>query len=312
LKRLFVALLCAGVAMHARGHPSETVAFPSLDRDGAGASVPLQGVLLLPGRMVPEGGFPAVIAMHGCGGMYSTREGHDKELAERMSLRAAPLLREGYAVLFPDSFRVRGVREVCTIRKEERSVQVAQRRLDALGALAYLASRADVARNRVALIGWSHGGSAVLQAVNARDPAVAAFFDRRDAPPFFRAAVAFYPGCATPLKLKERYHPGAPTRIHIGELDDWTPASTCVKLGGVLAGRDEDLLVTTYPDSYHAFDSPNGNLVLRSDVPNGVRPGQGVHVGPNPQAREAANASVRAFLRERLGPSSIANQERQE
>jgi len=308
LKRLFVALLCAGVALHARAQPSETVAFPSLDRDSAGAAVPLEGVLLLPGRTAPQGGFPAVIAMHGCGGMYSTLAGHENELAERMALRAAPLLREGYAVLFPDSFRARGVREVCTVRSGERTVQVAKRRLDALGAMAYLASRPDIARNRIALVGWSHGGSAVLQAVNSRDAAVAAFFQRRDAPPFFRAAVAFYPGCATPLKAGDRYRPGAPTRIHIGELDDWTPAGACVELGSTLAARDEDLLVTTYPGSYHAFDSPTGTVVLRTDVPNGVHPGQGVHVGPNPEAREAANASVRAFLRERLGPESLGHE----
>jgi hypothetical protein len=40
--------------------------------------------------------------------------------------------------------------------------------------------------------------------------------------------------------------------------------------------------------------------VHRSDVPNGVHPGEGVHMGPNAAARDAANASVRAFLRERL------------
>ncbi|HEY7788757.1 MAG TPA: hypothetical protein VIF33_09520 [Casimicrobiaceae bacterium] len=38
----------------------------------------------------------------------------------------------------------------------------------------------------------------------------------------------------------------------------------------------------------------------RTDVPNGVHPGRGVHPGPNPAAHEPANASVRAFLRERL------------
>jgi dienelactone hydrolase len=63
-----------------------------------------------------------------------------------------------------------------------------------------------------------------------------------------------------------------------------------------------DLLVTTYADSYHAFDSPTGRVVHRTDVPNGVHPGAGVHLGPNPAAREAANASVRAFLRQRLAP----------
>jgi len=67
-----------------------------------------------------------------------------------------------------------------------------------------------------------------------------------------------------------------------------------------MASRSEDLLVTTYSDSHHGFDSPTGAVVHRTDVPNGVHPGQGVHVGPNPAAREAANASVRAFLREHL------------
>lgn len=300
MRRLIVALLCAGAALQAGARRIEVVTFPSVDHDASGAGVALQGRLLLPRRAPPAGGFPAIIALHGCGGMYSRRDGHEAELAERMALRADPLLRDGYAVLFADSFRSRGVREVCTIPHGEHTVTAAKRRLDALGALAYLASRPEVARDRIAIIGWSHGGSAVLQAVNARDRAVAAFFDRPGAPPFFRAAVAFYPGCATPLKAGDRYRPGAPTRIHIGSLDDWTPAGTCTALGAALATRDEDLLVTTYPDSYHAFDSPVGKVVHRTDVPNGVHRGQGVHVGPNPAARKAANASVRAFLRGRL------------
>ena len=102
------------------------------------------------------------------------------------------------------------------------------------------------------------------------------------------------------LALGSRYRPGAPTRVYIGELDDWTPAATCVELGKAMAARNEDLRVATYPDSYHGFDAPRGQLVHRTDVPNGVHPGEGVHMGPNAAAREAANASVRAFLRERL------------
>jgi dienelactone hydrolase len=217
-----------------------------------------------------------------------------------MALRADPLLRDGYAVLFVDSFRARSVREICTVKIGERTIDARKRRLDALGALAYLASRKDMASDRIALLGWSHGGSTALQAVDIADATVAAFAHRDGAPPFFRAVVAFYPGCAMPLRAAARYRPGAPTRIHIGNLDDWTSPQTCVELGKVMAARNEDLLVTTYADSYHAFDSPTGKLVHRIDVPNGVHPGQGVHVGPNPMAREAANRSVRAFLRERL------------
>ena len=64
--------------------------------------------------------------------------------------------------------------------------------------------------------------------------------------------------------------------------------------------RGDPLEVTVYPGSYHGFDSPSGRVVVRHEVPNGVHPGQGVTVGPNPAARAAANDSVRAFLRERL------------
>lgn len=308
MKRWFIGLLCAGIVASASARPL-AVTFDSVDRDAAGAPVVLNGMLLLPRQPVPPGGYPAVIALHGCGGMFSTHAGHEAELAERLALRAAAYLRDGYAVLFADSFRARGTREICTVRHGERTVTAARRRLDALGALGYLASRSDIARDRVALVGWSHGGSAALQAVNNRDPVVSAFFDRPGAPPFFRAAVAFYPGCVTPLKAGDRYAPGAPTRIHIGLADDWTPASTCVALGNEMASRDEDVLVTTYADSYHAFDSPTGTLVHRTDVPNGVNPGRGVHVGPNPVARDAANASVRAFLRDRLGRAGSREQE---
>lgn len=292
MKRLPVALLCAGLALSAQARRIEPVTFASLDRDGAGKVVQLNAMLVLPPGKVPQRGRPAVIALHGCGGMYSTRQGHEEELAARLALRANPLLHDGYAVLFVDSFRSRGIAQVCTIRHGERTVKIAQRRLDALAALAYLATRGDIAHARIALLGWSHGGSAALQAIDVANRAIAT--------PFFRAAIAFYPGCATALKLRDRYRPGAPTRIYIGALDDWTPAAACVDLGNAMAARSEDLLVTTYADSYHAFDSPTGRLVHRTDVPNGVHPGDGVHVGPNPVAREAANASMRAFLRARL------------
>jgi dienelactone hydrolase len=67
-----------------------------------------------------------------------------------------------------------------------------------------------------------------------------------------------------------------------------------------MVARGEPLKVTVYPDSHHGFDAPNGPVVHRTDVPNGVAPGQGVHVGANPAAREKANAKMRAFLNERL------------
>jgi len=279
----------------------QTVTFASVDHDAAGRNVALKGYLLLPRTPPPPGGYPAVIALHGCGGLHSTRKGREDDLAARLALRADLFLADGFAVLFPDSFGPRDVREVCTIKLGERTITSMRRRLDALGALAYLAQRKDIARNRIAVVGWSHGASAALYAINARDSEVAAFTSTVGAPTF-RAAVAFYPGCNGALKAGDRFQPGVPARIHIGELDDWTPAAPCVELGRAIAARGGDFDVTTYPGSYHAFDSPTGKVMHRSDVPNGVHPGQGVTVGPNPGARATANVRVRAFLRDRLAP----------
>jgi len=276
------------------------VAFPSLDRDEGGTAVALQAVLLLPDGPMPAGGYPAIVALHGCSGMYSSLKGHEDRLSERLMARADMLLGEGYAVLFPDSFEGRGRREVCTIKLGERSISPAQRRLDALAALAYLGGRRDIARDRIALVGWSHGGSTALAAINARDREIISVRERVTGAPFFRAAVAFYPGCRASLAAGERFAPAVPTRVLIGELDDWTPAKPCVELGQAMAARGEPLKVTVFPGSHHGFDAPGNAVAHRTDVPNGVNPGQGVHVGANPEMRDKANAKLRTFLDEQL------------
>ena len=88
-----------------------------------------------------------------------------------------------------DSFAARGVRELCTQPTSERSVKQAHRRLDALGALRWLAAQREVDASRLALLGWSNGGSTVLAATNRKVAVVA------QAGIVPRAAVAFYPGC---------------------------------------------------------------------------------------------------------------------
>jgi dienelactone hydrolase len=302
LRWLVLPYLCCAAAATAALAPTravQTVTFASLDRDAGGRNVALRGFLLLPRTPPPAGGYAAVVALHGCGGLYSTRKGQGHELAERLAMRAELFLAEGFAVLFPDSFGSREVREVCTIPTGERTITSMRRRLDALGALEYLRQRRDIAADRVALVGWSHGGSATLHAINTKDPDVSAFRASGSAP-FFRAAVAFYPGCRSAVRMGKQWRPAVPARIHIGALDDWTPAQPCIALGETMTARGEDFDVVVYPDSHHAFDAPTGKLVHRSDVPNGTDPGRGVTVGPNPGARAAANIRVRAFLRDRL------------
>src|ERR1700709_1226587 len=53
-----------------------------------------------------SGPFPTVIALHGCGGL----NGQSDQIQPRYRDWAEPLLKEGNAVLFPDSY---GSRELC-------------------------------------------------------------------------------------------------------------------------------------------------------------------------------------------------------
>jgi dienelactone hydrolase len=80
--------------------------------------------------------------------------------------------------------------------------------------------------------------------------------------------------------------------LMLGDKDDWTAPGPCIALG-----REVGAEVNVFADSYHDFDNPVGEVKLRKDVPNGVNPGQGVHAGPNPAAREKAYARVLEALR---------------
>ncbi len=301
--RLAVAtltLLAAGlaVAFEATG---ERVSFPSLDIDPLhGTPLMLSGLFFTPDPSA--GGFPAVVVMHGCNGMYGTRPARRERLTPLQQAMADLLIAEGYAVLFPDSFNPRGRREICTQPSARQTIMQANRRLDALGARDYLRTRNDIAPRQIALLGWSHGGSAVLATMDERSPVVAAYKHNPDNEGFFLAAIAFYPGCSASLRGRTPFAPAAPVSIFIGEADDWTAAAPCIALGKRAHDQGLPLTVITYPDSYHGFDTPNLARPLHLDMPNGVNPGQGVTIAANPAARADAYARVKALLRAVLVP----------
>jgi dienelactone hydrolase len=302
VKQLF-GVLMLGVAawMLARIVP-ERVTFDSLDRDPAtGVPVRLTGLLFHPPGDGPAPR-PAVIAFHGCGGMYSVVLSRRDSLSLRHQAMAELLAREGYVVLFPDSFRSRGFEEICTIPFRQFPIGMANRLADAQGALAYLQSRPDVAPDRIAALGWSHGGSTVLAIENAKQPAVARWKERKGSPPYFRAAVAFYPGCVDSLRAPGGYAVAAPLTLFIAGSDDWTAPKPCIDLADRLIAANEPVTMTVYPDTYHGFDGPPSQRQLKLDVPNGVHPGAGVTVAPNPAARDDAYARLKRFLYAEMGP----------
>jgi dienelactone hydrolase len=267
------------------------VQVPSLDLDAAGQPVQQPAFWWPP---VPARGHAAsaIVLLHGCGGPYGQG---GSALSRRMVDYAAWLRGQGLAVLVTDSLSPRGERELCTQRLGTRRVTQQHRLRDALGALQWLAAQPGIDAGRLGLLGWSNGGSTVLAASNLRQPEVAAATVR----PAF--AAAFYPGCVD--ALAQGYQPAMPLLMLLGAADDWTPPAPCQRLAEVArpsAGVPAPQAVA-YDGAFHGFDGM-APVRLRRDVPNGTHPGQGVHVGGDAAAREAALARLQQFLAEQLAP----------
>jgi dienelactone hydrolase len=279
----------------------QRVSFDSLDHDPAtGRPVVIQASLFKP-ENADSRRRPAVVALHGCGGMYSSATLKKDALSVRHQRMADLLVSEGYTALFPDSFRSRGFEEICTVANKKRTLTQQHRRLDAQGALAWLQRRDDVLPGRIAILGWSHGASAVLATINAKQPAVYGWRDRKPPMPYFKAGIAFYPGCNDSLKSRDGYSLAAPITLFIAGSDDWTAPGPCVDLAAKLSAAGEAATITVYPDTYHGFDGPSTQPRRRLEIPNGVNPGTGVTVAANPAARDDAYAKLKKYLREHLG-----------
>jgi dienelactone hydrolase len=219
------------------------------------------------------GPFPTIVALHGCGGLLNRED----DLAKRETDWADRLVGAGYAVLFPDSFSERGLRQICTVHS--RTIFPKDRADDVAAAVQWLAKQSFVDTKRLALMGWSHGAMTTLWAVREGFMADA---------PQFKAAIAFYPGCREIAKLAD-WRPRVPLTILIGAADDWTQAAPCRELA-----ERTGFKFIEYPGAYHGFDAPNSKVRVRKRL-GAVKAGE-AHVGTDPAARAAAIKEVMGTL----------------
>ena len=229
-----------------------------------------------------------VIALHGCGGLLSSAKSKASELSARHAVMAKLITEAGWIAVFPDSFSPRGRREICTQKFSERIINSGHRRLDALNTAKWVhdqnwTNEQSAQPLKTVLLGWSHGGSAVLQSIEdtQRNEPAHGLIDQ---------AVAFYPGCSE--QLKRDYRTNIPLTMFLAGKDDWTAPQPCLELGKKIGAT-----VWVYDQAYHGFDSPVGKVQFRPEIPNGVTPGRGVHSGPDPESREDAYKKLRALLR---------------
>jgi dienelactone hydrolase len=232
---------------------------------------------------------PAIILLHGCGGMLDRHGRPD----QRMQFYAAWLLKQHWHVLALDSFSSRGVREICRRpRGEQAIVNQSLRRADLAAAIAWLIAHDAVDQDRLALIGWSNGGSTVLEYTHHKEPqGLKALY------PGLRAAAAFYPGCA--YRQRNGYQATIPVLLLLGLSDDWTSPEPCFKLASSLVE------VTGWENAFHGFDG-HAPLRFRTDIRTGTNP-RGVHQGANREAGDEAKMLLMHFLAQHLANDAREN-----
>lgn len=278
MTRLFlllgVAFAFAAQTLTIHAYGAEVVHFnsavqPAISKDGDKASATGLSIWGHLSRPPGEGPFPAMVLLHGCAGIQPTH------------YRWSELLNEqGYVTLIPDSFSPRSVMNRCT---QDAGPDMHQdRSLDAMGALAYLQSRADINVERIGIMGWSHGATMALETVSRRGLA-----SRKN--PAFELAITMFPYCVADRRFD------LPVLILIGEADDWSPAAYCRDLA---AQNEPSGMVTliTYARVFHAFDLMEVADGFAAYGPNQMQ----YWVKYDPRAHQDAIVRVRTFLTEHM------------
>ena len=206
------------------------------------------------------GPYPAVVFAAGC-------EGFTPAMAPTVYERRAEHLRaRGHVVMFVDSLGR------CGLKTCAGGITHADVARDLAAAAASLGSEPMVDPSRIAAMGWSYGGRAVLMALAAPGGA-----------PAFSRAVVFYPDC----RALDPWKAALPALMLLGGDDDMTPAALCQEVARKVPGPAA-VKVVVYPGARHAFDVPGLPPKMQMASPS---------IGHEPRAAASAQSEVDQFLR---------------
>ena len=268
---LFLTLFAVALPRHAAPLPApHQVDIPS-------ASLTLHAQLYKPDG---DGPFPTVIALHGCGGLG----GHSEPVLPRYRDWAEQLLKAGHAVLLPDSYGSRELGPQCRV-KERRVLARRERVADINAARQWLLQQPWVAHDRISLIGWANGASALLWAVRPQ-------LSSRSAEPDFRSAIAFYPDCRISSGLG--WSARVPTLLLIGAKDDVSSPPACRQMVDGARGRSALTRIVVYPGASHDFD--RANLPLHAIAGADAALPEHGHIGTDAEARSDSQKRVAEWL----------------
>ena len=335
VRLLWMLALCTGLA-HAQTH---VVDFSTAPGDGVytfASSTPRTPADLLDrsrqrepanaiGRLfMPEGSarVPAVVLVHGSGGVYPALLNYWPEQFKRV----------GIAALVIDVFSPRGVKSTVN---DQSLVPYGADVADAFAALALLASHPRVDARRIAIMGFSRGGMTATRTAVERIIA-------GSAPPGLRFAAhvpVYSGGCVGAFRLL--VEPGVFSRepmlwVH-GDADDYAAMAPCQDYAQQIGAAGTPVEFVVLPGAGHKFDADDQrrrelpraqrtrtqcplqtdiatlqvhdarsgavlNLARQRGVNSELCSATGASVQGNAQARDTATAAITAFLRRVLQP----------
>ena len=198
------------------------------------------GTLNFPAN-APDKNVPVVVVLHGMGGIHDSAE-----------YWLSALNSMGLATFMVDS---NWPRRKCkkTFKKAIPNCNDVHkgitRIVDARRALELLSKHPRIDPARIGCLGSSLGGIGCLY------QSVKRFQKMWGAPGLeFAASVPMYPVCNFKYK-EDDVMSDEPIRIHIGDLDQYGSAESCVKYVERLHLKGKDITITVYPGVHHAFDA---------------------------------------------------------
>lgn len=205
--------------------------------DASGEAVTIVGHLFLPET---SGTVPAVVLMHGSGGIYGAMLDYWPKLFNA----------QGIAVFSLDRFGPRGVKSTA---EDQSLVPFVADVADAFAALRLLASHPRLDAKRIAIMGFSRGGIASWRTAVER---IIAAQQLPDGLRFAAHVQAYSGGCSGVFRLivKPGVFSKAPELWIHGDADDYTPIGACRDYSQRIAEAGTPVEFVTLPGASHKFD----------------------------------------------------------
>ena len=225
------------IAPHIETIPIQTLTISDeqfLKGDASGRPTTISGILRV---AQGSGRLPLVILVHGSGGIEENAAVWERLFASI-----------GISTFAIDSFSGRGI--VSTVADQSQLGRL-NMILDLYRSLAILAAHPQVDPNRIAVMGFSRGGQAVLYATLKR-------FQKMWNPSGIDPAayIALYAPCITTY-IGDTEVTDHPIRIFHGRSDDWVKIAPCRAYFKRLRATSMDVEMTEYRNTWHAFDYPS-------------------------------------------------------